>query len=71
MRMSDRDRETSIAEASTFGRQLVAQRRRVIGACEVCGARVEGYVGKRFCSTRCQVADYRRRRREERRRAGA
>jgi hypothetical protein len=67
VRMSDS--QTATPEVSNIGSQLVAQRRRAVGECAVCGKEIAGYVLKRFCSGACQVKDYRRRRREERERA--
>jgi len=63
--MSNEDMATGRRRRGPTGAELAAHRPRAEGTCQVCGGKLEGYAGKKFCSTRCQVADYRRRKREE------
>lgn len=47
-------------QVSEYARHIAAQRRRV--ACAVCGKAIEGVAIRRYCSSSCRVAAYRRRR---------
>ena len=48
---------------SEIARALAASRRRVKGACAVCGQPIEGITKRRYCSDSCRVrAAYRRNR---------
>ena len=46
------------------GRALAALRRRVVGACVVCGTRITGAAHRRYCSDVCRARAYRQRKRD-------
>jgi len=48
------------ADRSAIGRALAALRQQVQGRCIVCGAAFEGVRQRRYCTVRCQVADWRK-----------
>ncbi len=52
------------AAASVAGREFIKLRRRVEGTCTECGNPFIGYVGKRYCSPRCQIRAWRRSKRQ-------